>query len=148
MFNFFLCLGPFCATQEDAEELEEPKQVVYKEKGFGTFGYSSEKINDSESEGSRIGGFRNNLLERNGWYSLGAVLNCCGLHNATQVLNTVVIVWNFQCNQVSDFNHDKIKDIEDQQKGLSSVDGAKVYTISFKLLPLKTEGCVVAVFLF
>ncbi|XP_061369076.1 probable galacturonosyltransferase 6 isoform X1 [Gastrolobium bilobum] len=50
--------------QEGAEELEEPKQVVYEEKDFGSSNsYSSEKINDSEE--SRIEGYRNNLLERN-----------------------------------------------------------------------------------
>ncbi|TKY62394.1 galacturonosyltransferase 6 [Spatholobus suberectus] len=50
--------------QEGAEELEEPKQVVYKEKDFGsTNSYISQKINDSEE--SKIEGYKNNLLERN-----------------------------------------------------------------------------------
>ncbi|XP_027349908.1 probable galacturonosyltransferase 6 isoform X2 [Abrus precatorius] len=49
--------------QEGAEELEEPKQVVYKEKDFGsTNSYISEKINDSDE--SKIEQLRNNLLER------------------------------------------------------------------------------------
>lgn len=57
----------FFAIQEDREELEGPKQVVYKENDFGSkFSDSSENFDDSED--SRIEGSRNNLLEKNGWY--------------------------------------------------------------------------------
>ncbi|XP_004493743.1 probable galacturonosyltransferase 6 isoform X2 [Cicer arietinum] len=50
--------------QEDREELEGPKQVVYKENDFGSkFSDSSENFDDSED--SRIEGSRNNLLEKN-----------------------------------------------------------------------------------
>lgn len=65
----FVIFGPFCAIQEGAEELEEPKEVVYKEKDFGSTNSSiQQKINDSEE--SKIKGYRNNILERNGWYLL------------------------------------------------------------------------------
>ncbi|KAI4301161.1 hypothetical protein L6164_034468 [Bauhinia variegata] len=52
--------------QEDAEGLEEPKQVVYKDKDFlEAISYSSKKNNDSEE--SRIAGRISNLLERSGF---------------------------------------------------------------------------------
>ncbi|XP_014495871.1 probable galacturonosyltransferase 6 isoform X1 [Vigna radiata var. radiata] len=50
--------------QEGVEELEEPKEVVYKEKDFGSTNSSiQQKINDCEK--SKIQGCRNNILERN-----------------------------------------------------------------------------------
>ncbi|KAL2321009.1 hypothetical protein Fmac_029978 [Flemingia macrophylla] len=50
--------------QEDAEELEEPQQVVYKENDFGSKNsYISQKINELVE--STIEGYRNNNLERN-----------------------------------------------------------------------------------
>ncbi|XP_027919919.1 probable galacturonosyltransferase 6 isoform X1 [Vigna unguiculata] len=50
--------------QEGAEELEEPKEVVYKEKDFGSRNSSiQQKINDCEK--SKIHGCRNSILERN-----------------------------------------------------------------------------------
>lgn len=66
--KFFLgILGPFCAIQEGAEELEEPKEIVYKEEDFvSTNSYILQKTNDTE--GSKSEGYRNNTLERNGWY--------------------------------------------------------------------------------
>ncbi|XP_058748697.1 probable galacturonosyltransferase 6 [Vicia villosa] len=49
--------------QEDSEELEEPKQVVYKENDFGSKNSDDlEKNNDSED--SRIEGSRNNYLKK------------------------------------------------------------------------------------
>ncbi|CAJ1902542.1 unnamed protein product [Sphenostylis stenocarpa] len=49
---------------EGAEELEEPKEVVYKEKDFSsTDSYIQQKINDYEK--SKSEGYRNNILERN-----------------------------------------------------------------------------------
>jgi alpha-1,4-galacturonosyltransferase len=60
-------LGFVCAIQEDSEELEEPKQVVYKENDVdSTLSDGSENSNDSVE--SRIEGSRNNFLEKNGWY--------------------------------------------------------------------------------
>lgn len=59
--------GSIFAIQEDSEELEEPKQVVYKENDVGTkLSDGSENSNDSEE--SKIEGTRNNLLEKNGLY--------------------------------------------------------------------------------
>ncbi|KAK7396407.1 hypothetical protein VNO78_17398 [Psophocarpus tetragonolobus] len=50
--------------QEGAEELEEPKEVVYKQKDFdSTYSYVSQKNNGSEE--SKNDGYRNNDLERN-----------------------------------------------------------------------------------
>ncbi|XP_015969713.1 probable galacturonosyltransferase 6 isoform X1 [Arachis duranensis] len=50
--------------QESAEELEEPKQVVYKENDFGVaISNNSERTNDSED--SLTDGSRSNLLEVN-----------------------------------------------------------------------------------
>ncbi|KAJ1385513.1 Nucleotide-diphospho-sugar transferase [Sesbania bispinosa] len=50
--------------QEGAEELEEPNQVVYKEKdAVSTISYNSENNNDSEESG--IAGYRSTPLERN-----------------------------------------------------------------------------------
>ncbi|ESW34492.1 hypothetical protein PHAVU_001G157200 [Phaseolus vulgaris] len=50
--------------QEGAEELEEPKEVVYIEKKNGPINSSiQQKVNDSEE--SKIEGYRNNILERN-----------------------------------------------------------------------------------
>ncbi|KAJ1417533.1 Nucleotide-diphospho-sugar transferase [Sesbania bispinosa] len=52
--------------KEGAEELEEPNQVVYKEKdAVSTISYNSEKNNDSEESG--IAGYRSTPLERNGF---------------------------------------------------------------------------------
>lgn len=65
--NFCLWFGSIFAIQEDSEELEEPKQVVYKENDVGTtLSDGSENSNDSEE--SKIEGTRNNLLEKNGLY--------------------------------------------------------------------------------
>jgi len=62
----FVIFCPFCAMQEGAEELEEPKEVVYIEKKNGPINSSiQQKVNDSEE--SKIEGYRNNILERNGW---------------------------------------------------------------------------------
>lgn len=61
-------LDPFCAIQEGAEEIQEPKEVVYKEIDFDSaVSYGGSGKNNS-SEESRIEGFRSSLLERNGWY--------------------------------------------------------------------------------
>ncbi|KAG5043554.1 hypothetical protein AAZX31_03G140900 [Glycine max] len=50
--------------QEGAEELEEPKEIVYKEEDFvSTNSYILQKTNDTE--GSKSEGYRNNTLERN-----------------------------------------------------------------------------------
>lgn len=66
--NFFLgILDRFYEIQEGAEELEEPKEIVYKEEDFvSTNSYILQKTNDTAA--SKSEGYRNNTLERNGWY--------------------------------------------------------------------------------
>ncbi|KAK7336820.1 hypothetical protein VNO77_17368 [Canavalia gladiata] len=52
------------AIEQEGEGLEEPKEVVYKEKDFGsTNSFISEKNNDSEESKTKV--YRNNLSERN-----------------------------------------------------------------------------------
>lgn len=87
--------------QEDSEELEEPKQVVYKENDVGTkLSDGSENSNDSEE--SKIEGTRNNLLEKNEFD-----------HDETQD----------QEDQQKGFSStDETQDLESQQKILASKD--------------------------
>ncbi|CAJ2633021.1 unnamed protein product [Trifolium pratense] len=90
--------------QENSEELEEPKQVVYKEDDVdSTLGDDSENNNDSEE--SRIEGSRNNFLEKN-----VSELD----DDETQ---------DQEAQQKGVASTDETQDQEAQQKGLSSTDG-------------------------
>lgn len=132
--------GSIFAIQEDSEELEEPKQVVYKENDVGTkLSDGSENSNDSEE--SKIEGTRNNLLEKNGLYpSLHFsifVVHLMPLKYSTMMLLSDFFFFN--CDQVSEFDHDETQDQEDQQKGLSSTDETQDLESQQKILASKDD---------
>lgn len=118
----------FFTTQEDSEELEEAKQVGYKENDFGSTVRDPSEKNIDPVE-SRIEGSRNNFLEKK------------GLHPSMNFLICLVNIMALKCpiswllaifknyNQLSEFDHDETKDQEAQWKGLYSSGGDQVRTI-------------------
>jgi len=65
-----LWFGSIFAIQEDSGELEEPKQVVYKENYVVSTISDDGSENSNDSVESKIVGTRNNFLEKNGLYPL------------------------------------------------------------------------------
>ncbi|KAK2417720.1 putative galacturonosyltransferase [Trifolium repens] len=106
--------------QEDSEELEEPKQVVYKENDVDSR-LSDGSENNNDSEESRIEGSRNNFLEKN-----VSELD----HDETQEqeaqqkgLISTDETKEQEAQQKGLVSTDETQDQDAQQKGLSSTDG-------------------------
>ncbi|WJX84327.1 polygalacturonate 4-alpha-galacturonosyltransferase [Trifolium repens] len=110
--------------QEDSEELEEPKQVVYKENDVdSTLSDGSENNNDSVE--SRIEGSRNNFLEKN-----VSELD----HDETQEQETQQkALASTDETQDQEAWQKGLQDQEALQKGLSSTDGDQAINLRIEI---------------